>query len=46
MNATSFDEQYLLNQGLQKFGDLGAEATTKELKQLLQRNCFTPITLN
>jgi hypothetical protein len=28
---------------MKKFGDKGAQAATKELDQLHQRNCFTPI---
>jgi hypothetical protein len=41
--GASFAQQYLLQHGTKKFGDKGAQAATKELDQLHQRNCFTPI---
>jgi hypothetical protein len=43
IKGASFAQQYLLQQGMKKFGDKGAQAATKELDQLHQRNCFTPI---
>ena len=39
----SFAQQYLLKQGLQRFGEKGQEAARKELDQLCKRNCFVPV---
>ena len=39
----SFGQQYILQKGLKKFGDRGSKAATKEMDQLQQINCFTPI---
>ena len=39
----SFVQQYLLEKGLKKFGEDGRRAAMKEMKQLLNRVCFTPI---
>jgi len=41
--GASFAQQYLLQKGLKKFGEKGRAATTKELDQLHQRNCFSPL---
>ena len=39
----SFGQQYILQKGLKKFGDRGSKAATKDMDQLQQINCFTPI---
>ena len=41
--GSSFAQQYFLNKGLEKFGEKGRDAATKELDQLYRRNCFEPI---
>ena len=41
-NGASFAQQYLLNKGLQKFGERGYDASYKELDQLHHRVCFSP----
>jgi hypothetical protein len=41
--GASFAQQYILQKGLQKFGEQGAQAASKELDQLHKRNCFTPV---
>ena len=41
--GASFAQQYIFQKGLKKFGDRGRAAAAKELDQLHQRNCFTPI---
>jgi hypothetical protein len=41
----SFTQQYMLNKGLKIFGECGAAAASKEMDQLHQRNCFTPISI-
>jgi hypothetical protein len=41
--GATFAQQYLLQRGLKKFGNEGAQAATKELDQLHQRNCFSPV---
>jgi len=43
--GVSFAQQYMLKRGLKVFGERGAQATHKELDQLCQRNCFTPISI-
>jgi len=40
--GAQFIQQYYLNKGLKVFGDRGVAGVNKELKQLLQRNCFRP----
>lgn len=37
-----FIQQYYLNKGLKIFGDRGKTGVDKELRQLLQRQCFRP----
>ena len=37
--------QYLLQKGLKVFGESGREAAIKEVKQLLQRTCFVPLSV-
>ena len=41
--GASYAQQYMLSQGLKKWGDKGADAAQKELDQLHRRNCFTPV---
>jgi len=36
-----FGQQFILHRGLKKFGIRGNDAASKELKQLLDRKCFT-----
>jgi hypothetical protein len=43
VQGASFAQQYIVQRGLKKFGQRGATAATKEMDQLHQRNCFTPI---
>ena len=43
VHGASFAQQYILKKGLQKFGEQGAAASSKEMDQLHRRNCFTPI---
>jgi Reverse transcriptase (RNA-dependent DNA polymerase) len=43
--GVSFAQQFILQQGLKKFGQKGQEAALKELDQLYKRNCFTPISV-
>ena len=38
----SFGQQYILQKGLEKFGDRAREGVHKELDQLHKRNCFSP----
>jgi hypothetical protein len=40
-----FGQQYMLKQGLKKFGESGREATKKEIGQLHERVCFEPISV-
>ena len=41
--GASFGQQYMLQKGLKKWSTRGANAATKEVDQLHQRNCFSPI---
>ena len=43
IHGATFAQQYIVQRGLKKFGQRGADAATKEMDQLHQRNCFTPI---
>jgi hypothetical protein len=43
IHGASFAQQYIVQRGLKKFGQRGADAATKEMDQLHRRNCFTPI---
>ena len=43
IQGASFAQQYIVQRGLKKFGERGEAAATKEMDQLHQRNCFTPI---
>ena len=38
-----FGQQYIFKKGLKEFKQDGVKATTKEVKQLHTRNCFTPV---
>jgi hypothetical protein len=40
--GASFAQKYLLNKGLNIFGQKGQDASKKEMDQLHQRSCFTP----
>ena len=42
---TSNGMQYVLQKGLKVFGEKGREAAIKEVKQMLQRTCFVPISV-
>jgi hypothetical protein len=46
VQGASFAQQYMLKRGIKKYGERGSEAAMKELDQLHQRNCFTPIDIN
>jgi hypothetical protein len=41
--GANFAQQYIVQQGVKESGQRGADAATKEMDQLHQRNCFTPI---
>jgi hypothetical protein len=41
--GANFTQQYIVQRGLKKFGQCGANAATKEMDQLHQRICFTLI---
>ena len=43
IEGACFAQQYILQRGMKKFGQHGADAASKELNQLHRRNCFTPI---
>lgn len=43
--AVCFGQQYMLKQGLKKFGERGRQATKKEVGQLHERVCFEPISV-
>jgi len=43
VDGKNFAQQYMLKKGLEKFGDKGQDACTKELEQLHTRSCFQPI---
>jgi hypothetical protein len=43
--GTTFVQQYLLHEGLKKFGKSGHDAALKEIDQLHQRTCFEPISV-
>ena len=42
-NGACFGQQYMFQKGLKKFKERGSAAASKELDQLHQRNCFTPV---
>ena len=44
--GASFGQQYILQKGLNKFGDHRSKASTKEMNQLHQRKCSTPIDIS
>ena len=41
--GASSAQQYLLNKGIEVFGQKGRNASIKEMDQLHRQNCFTPI---
>jgi hypothetical protein len=41
----SFAQQYILQQGLKKFGKRGGDAAVKEVEQMYKRTCFEPISI-
>ena len=45
-DGASFAQQHILQKGLKIFGERGAQASKKEMTQLHERNCFTPIDPN
>ena len=45
IKGASFAQQHILQKGLKVFGKRGKAASVKELDQLHQRNCFTPISI-
>jgi hypothetical protein len=42
-HGASLGQQYIVNKGLKLFGDRGKQAASKELQQLHDRECFSPI---
>ena len=42
-DEVSFAQQYLLHEGLKRYGKEGRSASKKEIKQLHERVCFRPI---
>jgi hypothetical protein len=42
-HEASFTQQYILQKGLQVFGNKGHEASKKEIVQLHRRTCFAPL---
>ena len=45
VDAKSFAQMYVMQKGAKMFGQPGSDAAGKELEQLHQRNCFTPISI-
>jgi hypothetical protein len=43
--GASFAQQYLLNKGLEIFGQKGRDASKKEMNQLHRQSCFTSISI-
>ena len=43
--GASLTQQHLLHKGLKVFGKKGHEASAKEINQLYQRNCFSPVSV-
>ena len=41
----SFVQQFILQQGLKKFGKRGGDAAVKEAEQLYKRTCFEPVSI-
>ena len=42
-DGVAFIQQYYITKGLKKFGADGRKAAMKELQQMLERNCWTPV---
>jgi len=45
-HGASFSQNCMYQKGIKKFGKKGRKAAGKELDQLHQRNCYTPIDIN
>ena len=45
IKGATFAQQYMLKQGLKKFGRRGHEGAQKEMDQLHRRNCFCPVSV-
>jgi len=45
-HGVSFYQNYIYQKGIKMFGEKGRKAAGKELDQLHQRNCYTPIDVN
>jgi len=45
-HGVSFSQNYMYQKGIKKFGEKGRQAAGKELDQLHQRKCHTPIDIN
>jgi hypothetical protein len=41
----SFAQQYIMQQGLKKFGKKGEDAALKEVGQMCKRTCFAPVSI-
>jgi hypothetical protein len=41
--GATFSQQYILQKGLNKFGQRGKQAASDEMDQLHKRNCFNPV---
>ena len=46
VKAKSFGQQYQLSKGLKLFGEQGREAAHSEIRQLHNRQCFKPLSVN
>ncbi|CAJ1960266.1 unnamed protein product [Cylindrotheca closterium] len=44
-DGVSFIQQYYLNKGLKVFKERGKDAAMKELDQLVERSCWTPVSI-
>jgi hypothetical protein len=43
--GASFAQQYIMQKGLKLFGEQGKDGVNKEMAQLHQRGCFTPVSI-
>jgi hypothetical protein len=43
--GASFAQQYIMQKGLKLFGERGRDGVNKEMAQLHQRGCFTPVSV-
>ena len=46
LDGVNFIQQFYITKGLKKFKDKGRAAAMKELKQLIERNCWDPIAVS